>query len=118
MKKSIIILLMSIFLLTGCGFVDEFKTPVDPEDTSEIVVNIPSGSSTTSIGETLVEYDLIYNTFIFKQTVKDLGYDGKLQAGDYKFSRSYDLETIIEKMYNGDIYEETVTFTIPEGLEL
>jgi UPF0755 protein len=118
MKKSIIILLMSIFLLTGCGFVDEFKTPVDPEDTSEIVVNIPSGSSTSSIGETLEEYDLIYNTFIFKQTVKDLGYDGKLQAGEYKLSRSNDLETIIEKLYSGDIYEETVTFTIPEGLEL
>jgi len=118
MKKKLILLLMSIFLLTGCGIVEEFKAPVDPEDTTEILVNIPSGSSTTSIGETLVEYDLIYNTLIFKQTVKDLGYDAKLQAGDYKLSRSSDLESIIEKLYTGDIYVETVTFTIPEGLEL
>jgi len=118
MKKTLVLLLMSIFLLTGCGMVEEFKSPVDTEDTSEILVNIPSGSSTTSIGETLVEYDLIYNTLIFKQTVKDLGYDGKLQAGDYKLSRSNDLESIIEKLYTGDVFEETVTFTIPEGLEL
>lgn len=118
MRKSLILLLLSVFILSGCGIVDEFKAPVDPDDTSEILVNIPSGSSTTSIGETLVEYDLIYNTFIFKQVVKDLGYDGKLQAGDYKLSRSNDLESIIEKLYTGDVYEETVTFTIPEGLEL
>ena len=119
MKKTLILLLIiSSFLFTGCGMVEEFKTPVDPEDPSEILVTIPSGSSTTSIGETLVEYDLIYNTLIFKETVKDLGYDGKLQAGDYKLSRSNALETIIEKLYTGDIYEETFTFTIPEGLEL
>ena len=118
MKKGLILLLVMVFLLTGCGMVEEFKAPVDPEDTSEIVVNIPSGSSTTGIGEILVEYDLIYNTLIFKQTVKDLGYDGKLQAGDYKLSRSNDLETIIEKLYSGDVFEETVSFTIPEGLEL
>src|SRR6056297_881034 len=108
MKKNLILLLISIFLLTGCGMLEEFKTPVDPEDTTEILVNIPSGSSTTSIGETLVEYDLIYNTLIFKETVKDLGYDGKLQAGEYKLSRSNDLETIIEKLYTGDVYEEKV----------
>jgi UPF0755 protein len=118
MKKGLILLLVMVFLLTGCGMVEEFKAPVDPEDTSEIVVNIPSGSSTTGIGEILVEYDLIYNTLIFKQTVKDLGYDGKLQAGDYKLSRSNDLETIIEKLYTGDVFEETLSFTIPEGLEL
>jgi len=91
MKKGLILLLVMVFLLTGCGMVEEFKAPVDPEDTSEIVVNIPSGSSTTGIGEILVEYDLIYNTLIFKQTVKDLGYDGKLQAGHYILSPSNDL---------------------------
>jgi len=118
MKKSLLILLISIFLLAGCGIVDEFKGPVDPEDTTEILVNIPSGSSTTSIGETLVEYDLIYNTMIFKQVVKDLGYDGKLQAGDYKLSRSSTIDAIVEKLYTGDVHVETITFTIPEGLEL
>lgn len=118
MRKPIVLILVLVFLLTGCGLMEEFKVPVDADDTSEILVSIPKGSSTTSIAEKLVEYDLIYNTFVFKQVVKDLGYDGKLQAGDYKLSRSNDLETIIEKLYSGDVYEETITFTIPEGLEL
>jgi UPF0755 protein len=107
-----------VLFSTGCGVMDEFEKPVDSSDETEYVITIPSGASTSSIAKILLDYNMIYNEFVFKSKVKELSFDGKLKAGDYKLSKSFDLETIINKLYAGDIYIETVKFTIPEGLEL
>ena len=118
MKRLIFILIVIVTLLSGCGVMEEFEEAVDITDETEYLVTIPNGASTTSIAKILVDYEMIYNEFVFKTKVKELEYDGKLKAGDYKLSKSYDLEKIIKKLYNGDVYIETVKFTIPEGLEL
>jgi|LGOV01.1.fsa_nt_gb UPF0755 protein len=118
MKRLIFILIVIVTLLSGCGVMEEFEEAVDITDETEYLVTIPNGASTTSIAKILVDYEMIYNEFVFKSKVKELEFDGKLKAGDYKLSKSYDLEKIIKKLYDGDVYIETVKFTIPEGLEL
>lgn len=118
MRKFIFILIIALIFLSGCGVMEEFEEAVDITDETEYLVTIPKGASTTSIAKLLVEYEMIYNEFVFKTKVKELEYDGKLKAGDYKLSKSYDLEKIIKKLYDGDVYIETIQFTIPEGLEL
>lgn len=112
-------ILVVAFSLTGCAAIlEKYYTPVDPSSNEEIVVKIPSGSTTTSIGETLYDNGLIQNVNAFKAKVKLMEVDGKMQAGDYKLSPSMDMETIISKIVSGDIYEETFIVTIPEGYEV
>jgi len=118
MKKVLIITMILTLLLTGCNVMDEFEKPVDSSDETEYLITVPNGSSTNGIGKILYDNDLIRNELVFKKMVKDMGYDTKLKAGDYKLSKSFDMKTIIEKIYNGDVFLETEKFTIVEGLEL
>jgi len=118
MKKVLIITMIIMLLLTGCNVMEEFEKPVDSSDETEYLITIPSGSSTNGIGKILFDNDLIRNELVFKKVVKDMGYDTKLKAGEYKLSKSFDMNLIIEKIYKGDIFIETVKFTIVEGLEL
>lgn len=112
-------ILVVAFSLTGCAAVlEKYYTPVDPESTEEVVVKIPSGSTTTSIGEILYENGLIQNVNAFKAKVRLMEMDGKMQAGDYKLSPSMDVESIVKKITSGDVFVETFTVTIPEGYEV
>jgi len=119
--KIFIILLVVIIILTGCSkesFLDKFSGPVNESDNSEIEVIIPSGSTTDDIADILIENELILNKLVFKLIAKDLGYDTKFKAGTYHLNQSMDNKEIIEMIAKGDVYIETVTFTIPEGFEL
>lgn len=116
MKKFVLIILMLV-LLTGCSNLDG-DIAVDPSSTTEILVTIPSGSSTSTIAETLKEHDLITSINLFKINSKRLEADGKMKAGDYQLSKSMTINAIIQKLVDGDVYIETQTFTIPEGFEV
>lgn len=120
MKKIIVVLLILVAVGSyyGVELIEKFAQPVNPSSKATLLVEIPSGSSTKSIGKILKNYELIHNGFYFENTVKTLGYDGQLKAGKYELSQSFSLEKIITKLYNGDVYRETVKFTIPEGYEL
>lgn len=119
MKKIVYILVVLLFVLTftACNM-DTMKEAVDSTDTTEVLITVPSGATTTSIGSILMEEELIQSEMIFKLTTKEMNVDGKMKAGDYKFSKSMNLETIITKLVDGDTYINTFKFTIPEGFEV
>jgi UPF0755 protein len=112
-------ILVVAFSLSGCAAVlEKYFTPVDPESTEELVVEIPSGSTTTTIGTVLFDEGLIQNVNAFKAKVRLMEVDGKMMAGTYKLSPSMDVETIVEKLVSGETYVETFKITIPEGYEV
>ncbi len=119
MKKilflSLVILLVLMF--TGCNL-DEMRNPVDPDNTDVVQITVNRGATTSSIGTTLMEAELIQSEMVFKMAAKELGADGKMQAGDYELSKSMSTDEIIEKLVSGDVVLNTFTFTIPEGFEL
>lgn len=115
--KRLLVLLIIAFLLTGCSNLDG-DIAVDPSNTTMMLVAIPSGSSTSSIAETLKSHDLITSINLFKINSKRLEADGKMQAGDYQLSKSMTINDIIQKLVDGDVHIETETFTIPEGFEV
>ena len=119
MKKFYLIaLLVMVLLLPGCATIlEKYNEPVNPDNTEEVLVTIPKGASTTSIGNLLLENELIQNVNAFKAKAKTLELDGKMKAGDYMLSQSMSSEMIIQKLANGEIYEDNVKFTIPEGYE-
>ncbi len=121
MKKIfLLVLVISMMVMgTGCATIlEKYNEPVDPSDTSEILVTVPRGASTTSIANILYENNLIQNVNAFKAKAKTMEMDGKMEAGDYKLSKSMDVESIIHKLADGDVYIETVKVTIPEGYEV
>lgn len=121
MKKLTLLTLLFVTLVffSGCSAIlEKYYTPADPNDTSEVLFTVPSDATTASIGSDLEEQGLIQNANAFKMKAKEMSVDGQMKAGDYKISKSMDLETIINKLVDGDIFVETVTFTIPEGYEV
>lgn len=121
MKKMVLFtfLLLTLIFVSGCATIlERYYTPVDPEQTEEVLFNVPSGATTSSIANALFEEELIQNVNAFKAKVKMMEVDGMMKAGDYKLSQSMDVETIINKIVNGDTFVETITFTIPEGYEV
>lgn len=119
MKKFYIIALLAmVLLLPGCATIlEKYNEPVNPENTDEILVAVPKGASTTSIANLLLENELIQNVNAFKTKAKTLELDGKMKAGDYMLSQAMSSEVIIKKIASGEVYEDNVKFTIPEGFE-
>jgi UPF0755 protein len=116
--KLLMMVLSLAIMFGGCGLKASLVEPLDPNNQTEVMFTVPSGASTTKIAELLKEQELIKSVNGFKLLSKDLGSDGKMQAGDYMLSPSMSGQAIIEKLVAGDTYVETTTFTIPEGYEI
>lgn len=121
MKRiAVLALLVLVFVITtGCATVlEKYNSAVDPNSTETILVTVPSGATTTSIANLLIDNGLIQNANAFKAKSKQLDVDGQMKAGDYNLSKALTTEEIITMLVDGDVYIETTTFTIPEGYEV
>ncbi|MBS4217063.1 endolytic transglycosylase MltG [Bacillus sp. FJAT-49711] len=118
-----IITLIVLLVAGGVGFIgyNYIKSalqPVDPNNNKQTEVDIPIGSSTTSIGKLLQKKGIIKNGTIFKYYVKLNNISG-FQAGNYKFTQSMTLEEIAATLQTGKLVREALfKMTIPEGLQL
>ncbi|MCR2820485.1 endolytic transglycosylase MltG [Lederbergia panacisoli] len=118
-----IITLIALLVAGGVGFIgyNYIKSalePVDPDNNKQTEVDIPIGSSTTSIGKLLQKKGIIKNGTIFKYYVKLNNISG-FQAGNYKFTPSMTLEEIAATLQTGKLVREALfKMTIPEGLQL
>jgi UPF0755 protein len=90
--------------------------PLDANNTETVLISIPSGSGTASIGDILVSNNIISSASNFKLLSKIGGNDGKYKAGEYSLSPSMSYQEIIDSLIAGN--SNTTRFTIPEGLTL
>lgn len=103
---------------------DDYFMPVDPNDPSPIVVEIPTGSGASAIAKILFEAGgedspgLISHKAIFKIYVDFIGKSSRLQAGTYVLSRNMSIPEIVDVICKGNPPRATITFTVPEGLTL
>ena len=110
----LIILLVIIALAGGCVVHFQMMTgPVNRSDRKTVVVEVPSGSTTDSIGRTLAGKGLIRSakTFRLYSKLKHLG--ASFQAGTYSLSPSMSMNEIAGIIAGGKVTTER--FTIPEG---
>ena len=115
----LIILIIIIAIIAFCVVKSKYEnslTPVNSEENSEsIIVEISQGMSTSQIADLLEEENVIQNATMFKVYIK-LNDVGNFQAGKYEFENGKDdVESICQKLVNGDIYDESVTITFVEG---
>ena len=122
-KIVFIVLLLLILILfvggiAGFYYVKSALQPVEEDSEEQIDVEIPIGSSSSTIATILEENGIIKNGLIFRFYIK-LNNESEFQAGEYTFSPSMSLDEIIESLKSGKIVLETAhRVTIPEGLTL
>lgn len=103
---------------------DSYFMPVDPNDATPIVVEIPTGSGASAIAKLLYEAcgedqpGLITHKAIFKIYVDFIGKSNRLQAGTYVLSKNMSVPEIVDVICKGNPPRPTITFTVPEGLTL
>lgn len=118
-RKLWIALFVSFSLfLTACGVSESDYAPKDSNNAEEVVLEIPSGSTTKSIGALLLEKGIITSDKAFVQKVKDLDVAADLKAGKYAFSPAMNVEEIVTAIAEGKVYSERVKVVIPEGYEV
>ncbi|TYS68864.1 endolytic transglycosylase MltG [Sutcliffiella horikoshii] len=115
-----VILMLALTGVIGGGYfyIKNALQPVNKEDTKTETVEIPIGSSPTSIGRILEENGIINNGKVFRYYVKFKNESG-FMAGEYELSPSMNLDEIIGHLKEGRVQQEVVfQITIPEGRQL
>lgn len=117
---SIIIIAMVLIIIiggiSGYLYISSSLKPVDPDSDEEIAVEIPMGSSTSTIANTLEENGIIKDARVFRFYTK-FNNITEFQAGEYTFTPAMNFNEIIESLQTGRVVmEATHRITIPEGL--
>ena len=84
---------------------------------SELVIDIPSGSSTNSIADLLEKRGVIDNAFLFKLYLKAKS-GGPFQAGTYRIPTHDGADDVLRRLRAGPLPPPTRRFTVPPGLNL
>jgi len=119
--KRIFIIIVIILITSAIGvkyYISDQLKPVSHDIIEEKSVVIPKGSSTLTIAEILKQNNLIRNEYVFRLVSKIEGKEEKYKAGKYIFSNGMSQREIMDKLVEGGISKDTITFTIPEGFEL
>jgi UPF0755 protein len=92
----VIVILMTGLIGGGYLYIKSALQPVDEKDKNAINVNIPIGSSVSTIAAILEEKKIIKDERVFKYYVKFKNESG-FQAGDYKLTPSMEIEDIVAR---------------------
>ncbi len=113
----LILLILGLAALAGGYYAyNSMLEPVDPEADNEFrIVDIPSGANLQDIAGILHREELIRSPLVFRLYIYRQGTAGEFIAGTYRLSPSMSAEEIAAVIRAGDVYAETVWFTIPEG---
>src|SRR5699024_8448623 len=89
--------------------------PVDVNNTEEIELEVPLGSSSSDIATILEDNNIIKNAQIFKFFIKFKNVSN-FQAGEYVLSPSMTIDEVIEQLQTGILMKDPLfRVTIPEG---
>lgn len=103
-------------LYYGYVYYEKLLAPVDEQVTEQILISIPSGSSTIKIASILKENQLIKDENAFRLYTRLNKADGRMKAGEYGFSQHMSVSEIVNVLIKGTVV--TYPFTIPEGYTL
>lgn len=112
----VIFLLLIIVIVAGLGVNFWYKSEIKPvqSNSEKVVVEIAGGSGISKIASQLEESGLIKNADAFKIYCK-LNKRTAMQAGKYELDKNMSVADIINQLEKGNIVDETVTITFPEG---
>lgn len=114
----IFVILLGGTALGGFIYIKSALKPLDAKNNEETEIEVPIGSSASTIGKLLEEEKIIKNATVFKYYVKLNNISG-FQAGTYRLTPSMTMEEISKTLQTGILVRESLfKMTIPEGLQL
>ncbi|MFF5817908.1 endolytic transglycosylase MltG [Lysinibacillus capsici] len=114
----VFVLIIGIVGLFGYNYVKGALKPLDPNATKTIAVEVPIGSSLSSISTLLEKKGVIKDARVFKYYAKFKN-ESQFQAGNYDLTQAMTFDELIESLKTGKVYRKPVfTMTVPEGLTL
>jgi UPF0755 protein len=121
-KRKLLILAVSIMtvlvlLAVVVGFWAHRQLFPSSTSRDEIVLDVPTGSSTNSIADLLEKKGVISNAFLFKLYVRWKG-AGPFKAGSYRLPARARADVVIHTLEKGPLPPPTRRFTVPPGLNL
>ncbi|WP_297137077.1 endolytic transglycosylase MltG [Terrisporobacter sp.] len=114
-KSKIIIVSILLILVFMATFVFIQTGPYDNNNSDDIVIEIPTGSTLGQVADILKENKLIKNETLFKLYVRLSDNASKIKSGKFLFNQTFSNNEIINNLVNGKIYNEGIKITIPEG---
>ncbi len=113
------VILVFLLIVAAAGtyyYYLQLLDPVAPEAADQTTtVDIPPGANTEIIAAILYDEGLIQNELAFRFFVRQYNLAQGFIAGRYELNPAMSLGQIVRKIQSGDVYVETVWFTIPEG---
>lgn len=115
-KKIMVAIIIPIFILIFIAtFVINQMGPYNKKNKDDVVVDIPTGSTSSQIADILKENNLIKNKTLFKLYLRISNKTSKLKSGKYLFNQTYSNEGIIQDLSIGKVYNDGIKITVPEG---
>ena len=119
MKKvlSVFFILIIIIGIFFTPYFLEYKDIITSKDSSEVVIEIPKGTSTKEIGVLLKENGCLKSEYTFYLRVRDSEYATKLNYGTFTLRKNMTITEIIDILVNTHYIEEVenVKVTFQEG---
>lgn len=113
-----LLIIACIVVIVVCVSYNNMLKPMDKNDKSIIQIEIPSGSSSKTIGNILENNGLIKNADFFVLYLKIYKIDD-LKASVYELDKSMDLPTIVDIISKGNSYNPNqISITFQEGLNM
>ena len=108
MKKLITrlaVLLVLLLLLGGGGYLwwNDAISANNPADQTSKIFIVSKGEGIRNIATRLKAEGLIKDQIGFFLLVKLMGLDNKIQAGDFRLSRSMDAKTVAQELTHGSL---------------
>lgn len=114
MKKFKILILLILLILLGAYFMySEGSMPVDKNNAGASIFTIEKGDGLFSVTKKLAAQDFIRNKLVFTLIAFQKGVDKKIQAGEFKLSKSMSATIIADTLTHGTADEWV---TVVEGL--
>jgi len=92
------------------------QEPYKGYEAAEVFVEIPQGAGSAEIRRRLLESGVVSDDFILRAALWWSGRSRALQAGEYRFDQPLSPLAVVDKIANGDVYTQRLTF--PEGLTI
>ena len=108
-----------IALAAGAGGWWLYSRVIEPYrgyTTTEVFIDIPSGTGPNGIGQRLIAAGVVRDDLTFRTAVLVSGRARALKAGEYRFDAPMHALDVIDKIARGDVYKRRLTFR--EGLTI
>jgi peptidoglycan lytic transglycosylase G len=115
-----LIIVIVVAAVAGALLVNELRRriqePYKGYAAAEVFLEIPQGAASAEIRRRLLESGIVSDDFTLRAAMWWSGRSRSLQAGEYRFDQPLSPLAVVDKIANGDVYTQRLTF--PEGLTI